>query len=340
MLKLYAMFESEPLADSEDKIIERLGDCDVPVDYMDLVNHRIRCRKIEIFHYDDKVSFTPNTADEEEEQLEMGCGPKFSEDHTDDEDRILQLAKDLDCLIRRIEQMQMVIKDQKKQQHLESGLTEATTEQVKELIKLKVDKSKIHKEQQEQKKDPSNGELNCEELMIVRNLQHGHHRLQCEINVMICNYRLLRDLLKKLCGQLSQENQRCCKLSAVIFQFQEWSQQVAMESPVCKERYQSLLQKKLTKTEAARVIKANTAKAYRRSKTFLSKHQLRFDLREFLAEIDELQEYADDLRQEMGRRFTHIEYETTFPHVLVDSISSQRTSLKKERLSEKDKLFG
>lgn len=122
------MFESEPLQDSEDKIIERLGNCDVAVDYMDLLSHRIRCRKIEIFHYDDEVSFTSNG---EEEEQELSFGPLISEDHTDDEDRTLQLVKDLDCLIRRIEQMQLVIKERKKQQDCETGVTEASTEQLK-----------------------------------------------------------------------------------------------------------------------------------------------------------------------------------------------------------------
>ncbi|XP_034478648.1 uncharacterized protein LOC117784901 [Drosophila innubila] len=321
------MFASEPLQDSEDKIIERLGDCDVAVDYMDLLSHRIRCRKIEIFHYDDEVSFTPN--DEEEEQ-EMSYGPMFSEDHTDDEDRTLQLVKDLDCLIRRIEQMQIVIKERKKQQDLESGVTEASTEQLKKQTEKPVEKQK---DEQKKLKVSANDELSCVELMEVRDLQHGHHRLQCEINEMICNYRLLRELLKKLRAQMCQENRRCRQLGAQIVQFKEWSEEVAKELPVCKERYQRLLDKKLTKEEAARVIKANIAKAYRRSKSFLCTRQLRFDLREFHAEIDELTEYADDLCQEMMRRFTSIENDSALTHSLVESNSSQLKSLEKEDMS-------
>ncbi|KAL7742971.1 hypothetical protein ACLKA6_014135 [Drosophila palustris] len=329
------MFASEPLADSEDKIIERLGNCDVPVDYMDLLSHRIRCRKIEIFHYDDEVSFTPN--DEEEEQ-EMSNGPIVSEDHTDDEDRTLQLVNDLDCLIRRIEQMQLVIKERKKQQDLESGVTEASTEQLKK--QQKTEKQEDKEQEKETKKQPENYELSCVELTEVRDLQHGHHRLQCEINEMICNYRLLRDLLQKLRGQMCQENRRCRQLGAKINQLQEWTREVGKELPVCKERYQRLLDKKLTKAEADRVIKANIAKAYRRSRAFLSTRRLQFDLREFHAEIDELTEYADDLRQEMVRRFTTIENETILTHSIAETISSKGASFEMENMGQEHKLLG
>ncbi|XP_064538819.1 uncharacterized protein LOC135428669 [Drosophila montana] len=317
--------------DSEDKIIERLGDCDkVPVDYMDMLSHRVRCRKIEIFHYDDEVSFTAN--DEEEEEQELSFDQLLSEDRTDDEDRTMQLVGDLDCLIRRIEQMQLVIK-QRKEAQLELDISDFSTEQQPETSEtpipelgvfefkqcrekpVKVKKlSSPDQEHLAERKLPlaeaQRDSLSCEEQLEVRNLQHAHHRLQCEIDEMICNYRLMRGLLNKMRNQLCQENRRVRKLGAVTQQYQDWSRLVAEELPVCKQRYNRLSELKLSKAEANRVISAHKAKAMRHSKTFLTSRQLRYELREFHSEIEELKEYASDLRQEMIRRFTSIEHET------------------------------
>ncbi|KAH8387365.1 hypothetical protein KR093_006606 [Drosophila rubida] len=281
------MFECEPLPDSEDKLIERLGDCNVPVDYMDLLSHRIRCHKIEIFHYDDEVSFTPH--DEEEEQ-ELSYGELISIDHTDDEDRLEALVKSLDCLLRRIDQMQLRVKERQheREERTESGVTEASTEQ----LKMK-------------KSEPKQVLLSCVEQLEVRNLQHDQHHLQCEINTMLANYRLLRQVLATLRDQMCAENRNCSKLGANVLHYHKWCEDVASELTVCQHRYQTLLATKLTKSEATRVIRANTAKARRRQGTFLSLHRLNFDRQEFDAEIDELLEYASDLRKEMARRFDY-----------------------------------
>ncbi|XP_030568611.1 uncharacterized protein LOC115768225 [Drosophila novamexicana] len=331
--------------DSEDKIIERLGDCDkVPVDYMDLLSHRVRCRKIEIFHYDDEVSFTAN--DEEEEQ-ELSFDQLLSEDRTDDEDRTLQLVGDLDCLIRRIEQMQLVIK-QRKEAQMELNISDYSTEQepetsetpipklgVFEFKQCRVKPDKVKKDSSPDREQLAEQELplaeaqknplSCEEQLEVRNLQHAHHRLQCEIDEMICNYRLMRGLLNKMRNQLCQENRRVRKLGAMTQHYQDWSRLVAEELPVCKQRYNRLVEMKLSKEEANRVISAHKAKAMRYSKTFLTSRQLRYELREFHSEIEELKEYASDLRNEMIRRFSSIEHETGLraSNRLQSSISNQ-----------------
>ncbi|KAH8258964.1 hypothetical protein KR044_011791, partial [Drosophila immigrans] len=269
---------------SEDKLIERMGDCNVAVDYMDLLSHRIRCRKIEIFHYEEEVSFTPNN---EEEEQELSFSGIFSVDQTDDEDRLMVVVQDIDCLVRRIEQMQLLIKErlQERAERDETGITEASTEQLKEQEKL----------------------LSCQEQLEVRDLQHDQHRLQCEINEMLANYRQLRDVLRRLRLQMCGENHSCRKIGAAVQHYQKWSETVAAELPICKQRYQTLLDSKLTKSEADHMIQANTAKARRRSRNFLSTHQLRFDLHEFHAEIDELLEYASDLRKEIARRSQLVE---------------------------------
>ncbi|EDW66030.1 uncharacterized protein [Drosophila virilis] len=331
--------------DSEDKIIERLGDCDkVPVDYMDLLSHRVRCRKIEIFHYDDEVSFTAN--DEEEEQ-ELSFDQLLSEDRTDDEDRTMLLVGDLDCLIRRIEQMQLVIK-QRKEAQMELDISDYSTEQepetsatpipelgVFEFKQCRVKSAKIKKDSSpDQEKladkelplpDAQKDPLNCEEQLEVRNLQHAHHQLQCEIDELICNYRLMRGLLNKMRNQLCQENRRVRKLGSITHQYQDWSRLVAEELPVCKQRYNQLIEIKLSKAEANRVISAHKAKAMRYSNTFLTSRQLRYELREFHSEIEELKEYASDLRKEMIRRFSSIEHETGLraSNRLQSSISNQ-----------------
>ncbi|XP_034118757.1 uncharacterized protein LOC117577888 [Drosophila albomicans] len=290
------MFENEPIPDSQDKLIERLGDCDVPVDYMDLLSHRIRCHKIEIFHYDDEVSFTPRDEEEGEQGLSYG-DDQFSVDRSDDIDRLLRLVKDLDCQIRRIELMQLLLKERQQQraERVESGVTEASTEQLEKVKEAKAAKQLV---------------LSCQEQLEVRNLQHDQHRLQCEINEMITNYRLLRSVLHTLRGQMCAGHRECRHLDATMKNLQQWSEQVAGELPICKHRYQTILKTKVSKTEADRVIKANTAKAHRRARNFLSVRRMQFDLQEFHAEIDELLEYASDLRKEMQRRFGNVETQT------------------------------
>ncbi|XP_017851239.1 trichohyalin [Drosophila busckii] len=284
------------LVDSQDKILERLGDCDKQrVSHMDLLSHRVRCHKIEIFHYDDEVSFTPDEEEEEATGTLLSGG-----DHTDDEERALQFANELDCLVRRIEQMQLLIRE--RQQAEQQSLQE--------------------QEEEEEAESEDEGEAESEELAVqlpsdlsesaqleVRNLLHAQHRLQCEIDEMICSYNQTRRLLQSLRTSMCQENHRLRQLSQSIQVHLEWSQQVTAEMGSCKQRYLHLLDKKLAKSEAERVIRAHISKALRRQRQFLSQPQLQFELREFRLELAELMEYAQDLRVEMQRRLKIYERE-------------------------------
>ncbi|XP_023163123.2 uncharacterized protein LOC111594169 [Drosophila hydei] len=312
--------------ESVEKMIERMENCDkIPVDYMDLLSHRVRCRKIEIFHYDDKVSFTPDDAEEEQE---LSLDQLMSDDRTDDEDRTMKLVGDLDCLIRRIEQMQLAIKRRKDfvRQMDTSG---ATSEQVsssgtpmpelgvfqfKECMPVRAKKElRPYQEQLATNEvalnEPYRTVLSAEEELEVRNLQHAHHQLQCEIDELICNYRCMRTLLSTMRREMCNENRRVRKLGEMTQSYKEWSQKVAKELPVCKQRYSCMLEKKLSKEEAKHIIAANSAKAAKYTKTYLTKRQLNYELREFNLEIKELQEYTSDLHNEMTRRFIRFEKE-------------------------------
>ncbi|KAH8396240.1 hypothetical protein KR222_006006, partial [Zaprionus bogoriensis] len=288
------------LSDPPELLIAQLGDCDVvPVEYMDLVNHRVRCHRVEIFNYDDEVSFTAHEEEEEEQQLSWG--PLYGDDQTDDVERTLELVHDLDCLIRRIEQMQLQINEMRQEQRQEWH--EETTDQEEQQLE------EDHQQQQQQERlerrlMEQQHELNCEEKLEVRSLQKLHQRLQCEIDEMICNFGALRQVFRTLRSQMATENRRLRKLGAATNEYHAWSLQVAQEMNVCQERYLRLLDKKLSKSEAEHVIVANFRKTYRRSKAFVSWRQLRYDLREFHLEIAELVEYADDLRKEAIRRFS------------------------------------
>ncbi|EDV92017.1 uncharacterized protein LOC6565702 [Drosophila grimshawi] len=318
---------------SQDQIIEGLGDCNlVPVEHMDLLSHRTRCRKIEIFHFDDEVSFTPNDTDVEEEEDQGLSFAQFTEDHTDDVDRTVQLAGDVDCLIRRIQQMQLIIK-QRKQDQQQLDTTEVSTEQQEEeeVIKqppipqlgkflfqecmeqtLEETKLDILKRElkAEMKPDSKFNSLSCDEQLEIRDLRHAHHRLQCEIDEMVCNACTMRELLLKIRNQVGQDKKRLLKLAAIATKHHEWSNLIYKELPVCKQRYQYLLEKKLSKSEAHRLIHAHMVKVIHYNKKFLTRRELRYELREFHLEIDELEKYVNDLRQDMVRRFSSIENET------------------------------
>lgn len=303
-----------------DMLVKTLGDCTkVPVDHIDLVNHRIRCNTIEIFHFEDSVSFTPQ---EEEEGEVHSWGPIYS-DHTDDIDRTLLLVGDLDCLIRRIMQMQLLINNMREERKLRYKQDEEKPQpepeqpeiplRCQETIQEQSESTDSTKQRQrQQRQDDDNNDkdkISCEEKIEIRSLQKSHHRLQCEIDEMICHFKELRNFLRNLRAQMAEENRRLRKLGASTGEYHEWSLEVSQEIQVCKQRYVRLLELKLSKSEAKYVIDANFNKAYKRNKTFVSWGQLRYDLREFHTEIDELIEYADDLRKDVIRRYSVLRFE-------------------------------
>lgn len=307
----------EVLPDVRGTLVQQLGDCSkVPVDHIDLVNHRIRCHKLEIFNYDDPVSFTP---DEEEEATEYGWGPLYS-DHTDDIERTLELVAELDCLIRRIEQMQLLINDLREAKQLKFLHAKDTDpppepEPEKEQVPLRCQIPKPEPTEEEIERQKQLGEyvqdgdrwiISCTEKLEVRDLEKSHRTLQCELDEMICNFRHLRQILRNLRTQMAIENRRLRKLGAVTGEYHEWNLQVRREMNVCKQRYDRLLKLKLSKSEAKFVIDANFNKAYKRRKTFVSWNQLRHDLREFHSELDEVTQYADDLRNDTVRRYSYL----------------------------------
>lgn len=307
----------ETLPDALNTLVKQLGDCTkVPVKHIDLVNHRMRCHQIEIFHYDDPVSFTP---DEEEEATEYGWGPLYS-DHTDDIERTLELVADLDCLIRRIEQMQLLINELRQEKQwrilqMKDADAPPEPEPEKELVPLrclvpKPEPTEEEKERQKQLdeyvKDGDRWTISCTEKLEVRDLEKSHRTMQCEVDEMICNFRQLRQILRNLRTQMAIENRRLRKLGAATDEYHEWSLQVKREIHVCKLNYDRLLKLKLSKSEAKFVIDACYHKAYKRLKTFVSWTQMRHDLREFHSELDEIILYTDDLRNEVVRRYEQL----------------------------------
>ncbi|EDW06312.1 uncharacterized protein LOC6585017 [Drosophila mojavensis] len=316
------------LEDSLDKLIQQMADCDkIPVEYMDLLTHRIRCRKIEIFHYDDEVSFTTDGGEEEQE---LSLDHLMTEDRTDDEDRTLKIVGEIDCLIRRIEHMQLAIKH--RQDYVRgSDMSYPTTElesssatpvpelgvfEFKECMPVKVKRVLSPYQQQLAANElpmdePFHIVLNRMEELAVRNLQHAQHRLQCEIDELLCNYRLMRTLLGKMRRQICQENRRVRKLGVITQQYKEWSQEVVKDLPACKQNFAVMVQKKLCKHEGRCIIRAHKAKEAEFMRTLLSYRQLNYEIREFELEIKELQQYCNDLNREMVMRFDILEEEAS-----------------------------
>ncbi|TDG40250.1 hypothetical protein AWZ03_013328 [Drosophila navojoa] len=314
------------LEDSRDKLIAQMANCDkIPIDYMDLLTHRIRCRKIEIFHYDEEVSFT--TASGEEEQ-ELSLDHPLSMDRTDDEERTLKLVGEIDCLIRRIEHMQLAIKH--RQDYARgSDMSYATTEQdsssgtpvpelgviqFKKCITRKVKRVLSAYEQQLAANElpmdePFHIVLSPEEELGVRNLKHAHHRLQCEIDELLCNYRLVRTLLSKMRRQMCQENRRVRKLVDVMQQCKEWFLKVVKDLPLCNRRCAVYEKRKVRKFDARRIVKSHFAYKGGIFRTFLSCRQLNYEIREFELEVEELEQYCDDLFHDITQRLDACENE-------------------------------
>ncbi|XP_022210896.2 WEB family protein At4g27595, chloroplastic [Drosophila obscura] len=296
--------------------LEGMDCAKLPLDRMDLIRRSLKCRTIEIFEYDDAVSFTG-----EEEELAMEPTPDTEDATEDEEDRAMRAVAEIDCLIRRIELMQLAIRQRQNPDKSESESAEeeqpeeeylTRIQQICQEIERKRKELDVQVKVQELKAatEPKPLALSCQEQVEVRNLQHAHHRLQCEISEMICRYQKLRSILREFRQRLCSINKQLRQMSARAQEFNEWTQQVAGELHVCLERYQHLLHHKISKMEAQKTAKVHIFRFFSRNKLFLMKSRLPQNLRDFRGEIDDLCNFINDLSVEMEQHFDKIEQMT------------------------------
>ncbi|SPP89562.1 uncharacterized protein LOC117591109 [Drosophila guanche] len=289
-------------------------DCSkMPLDRMDLIRRTLKCLTIEIFDYDAAVSFTG-----EEEELSIEPTPDTEDAIQDDEDRAIRAVAEIDCLIQRIELMQLAIRHRPNEDMSEKRMAEEEKQQEEEyltrfqLICKEVEgkrkqlgvKIEVAEPKPEQ---PHPLELTCQEKLEVRRLQHAYHRLQCEISDLISSYQKLRSIPRTFRLHLCAMNKQLRLMSTRVQGFNKWTKQVHSEIRECLERYQHLMHHKISKIEAQKTAKVHIYRFFARNKFFLMKSRMPREVRDFRGEIDDLCSFITDLSVEMEQRFDKFE---------------------------------
>ncbi|XP_030378273.1 uncharacterized protein LOC115626903 [Scaptodrosophila lebanonensis] len=291
-----------PYHDPTQEVVDKLPDCGkLSLDRIELFPRTLRCRKIEIFDFEEEVSFTG----EEEEEMEATF---TTEDATSDGAHQLQLLNDLDCLLRRIGLMQMAIKERKKQEECELYKAEL----------MRSENPCRHKKSEDLEEqsdivcpEPQLPPLSCEEQMEIRDLEHDHHTLQCYIDEMVCRYKLIRCLVRKLQALLCLNNQQLRRMAKLSKEYLMWSKLVEKEKDVCTERYKYLTDTKIGAAEVEEIMFNNLKSQHERLKEYLHERELMYEMNEFHEEIDEMTQYCHDLHRDMEDRFDVMERQVT-----------------------------
>ncbi|KAH8383609.1 hypothetical protein KR009_009602 [Drosophila setifemur] len=288
-----------------------LPDCaKLPLDRIDIIERTLKCETLEIFDTDE-VTFSVV----EEEELELTSLSPDSE--TDDKERGLMVVHEIDCMVKRIELMQLAIrKRQKAEQAKIASEDKAEEEEEQPLVFLTKMQRKCQK-LEEQRKDMETtlnsrecrsrtGQLSCEEIVEVRDLLQSHHRLQCAIDEVICRYRKLREVLLKMQGNICNLEHQLREVNAKSQEYLAWADQVSKELHVCKERYQHLLKVKISKKEAQTTDKVHAVRCARRNSHYLSRLRMKRELMEFSEEVNDLVSFMDELHKKLDQNLVHL----------------------------------
>ncbi|KAH8277121.1 hypothetical protein KR026_005603 [Drosophila bipectinata] len=288
--------------------VHSLPECaKLPLDRIDIISRTIKGPPLEIFDYDEPVSFS--TLGEEEE---LGLSYLESDTASDDKTQGLLMVHDIDCLIRQIEHMQLAIK--KRQMEASTGTEseeakpESEAEEILNKLQRKCRKMEEKRHDLEstpvQSKESKVKQLSCDEQIEARNLRHAHHRLQCEIDEIICQYRKLREVLTQMRGHLCTMEHTLRKLNNKSDELLEWTTQVSTELHVCKERYTHLLSAKISKRESDATGHRHAIRFAKRNDAYLSKNRMKRELTEFKEEVNELVGFMGDLHKELERNLS------------------------------------
>ncbi|XP_017079794.1 uncharacterized protein LOC108113635 [Drosophila eugracilis] len=272
---------------------------------IDPISRTSKCDKSvkEIFDVDEPVSFS-SMGEEEMEILD------HSELSTDDIDRAMKLGHDIDCLIRQIEVMQIAIRRRQVKESSEMISEKSEEPYVETLTKAQMQCKEI--ENQEKENDFKIKEqtltkwqpLKDEELLKARSLLQAHHRLQCEIDELICRYRKLKEVITKM-----YRNTRCMRVNIkeLISKTKDelaWADEVAKEIQVCHDRFTYLSQAKMSKREGIKTVRVHADRFEKLNDAYLRKSRLKHDIFELSEESIDLLQFMRDILQELDRNMS------------------------------------
>ncbi|XP_017011398.3 cingulin [Drosophila takahashii] len=293
------------------KSLDGLPDCaKLKLSEIDPISRTSKCdnNKQEIFHVDEEVSFS--YLDEEEEEMELD----LTEDVTDDEDRAGKAVYEIECLIRQIELMQMAIRSRQVGKSSEKVSEESVEPPMEQLTKAQTKCKKFESQEKEPQakeksktKEPKIQPLTDQELLEARSLRQAHHRLQQEIDELICRYRKLREIIHQLRGNITCMENNLKNISSKTEEHLAWAQEFSKEMHVCKERYIYLIHAKMSKREAIKTENVHAVRFARFYKAYLKKSRLKCEILEFCEEVNDLVVLMTELHQELERNMSLFE---------------------------------
>lgn len=280
----------------------------MPLNEMDLISRTSKCGKsvLEIFDVDEKVSFSYDGGEEEEMDI--------LDRSEQSDDRPVKMAHDIDCLIRQIELMQIAIRKRQVKKCSEEISEESAEKEIETLTGAQV-KCKQRKNQgidiKIKEKSvaicPNNQPLCGNELLEARSLRQAHNPIQMQIDELICRYRKLREIIHQMRERIRCMEGNLIDLNSEAVKYVAWSSEVSKELKVCQERYNYLVNAKMSKADAKKLDHAHTTRFLKQNAACLSKSRLKREIADFNGEVKDLVNLMSELHKELDRNMAVFE---------------------------------
>ncbi|KQS52241.1 uncharacterized protein LOC26526806 [Drosophila erecta] len=283
----------------------------LPLNEIDLISRTSKCGKsvLEIFDVDEKVSFSSVGGEEEMEILDRS---------EQSDDRPVKIAHDIDCLIRQIERMQIAIRKRQVKKCSEQISEESAAQEMETLTESSV----MCKQWENQGNDikipeksaavcPKNQPLSGNELLEARSLRQAHNRIQQQIDEVICRYNKLREFIYQMRKRIRCMEGNLIDLNSKAEKYVAWSGEVAKEMKVCQERYNYLVEAKMSKREAMKTELIHSTRFLKYNAAYLTKARVKRDIDEFVDEVEDLETLMAELHKELDRKMAFFEIPRT-----------------------------
>ncbi|KRK04413.1 uncharacterized protein LOC26535731 [Drosophila yakuba] len=290
------------------KSLEEIAACaKLQLNEIDLISRTSKCGKsvLEIFDVDEKVSFSSDGG-EEEVDIEL-------ERSEQSDDRQEKMAHEIDCLIRQIERMQMAIRKRQLKKSSEQVSEEFPGQETETLTECQV-RCKQRENQEnyiEANVNPKHQPLCGNELLEARSLRQAHNRIQQQIDEVICRYRKLREIIFEMRKRIRCMEGNLIDLNSKAEKYIVWFGEVAKEMNVCKERYNYLLEAKMSRREALKTDQVHTARFLKYNAAYVTKTRLKREIAEFIDEVKDIETLMGELHKELDRNMALFEIPRT-----------------------------
>ncbi|XP_036344287.1 uncharacterized protein LOC118753514 [Rhagoletis pomonella] len=170
--------------------------------------------------------------------------------------------------------------------------------------------------------------LNCSANSEICTLQKNHHKLQCQINELIRCCNVAKDQIEDLRAHMCQKSREIIELQKTVCLLDTWKNTLQHEFGVCYERFQYL---KLVKAEWEDVEKKidEQKHCYKQlEESFVPKVCFLSEKRQFINECMEMRELLQEMFHMQSARFDALEQR-------MESIEATLTELQKQKVIPK-----